>query len=46
MSSLYRRFHIQLPADAVTIPVSARGAFHPPPAAEKIADIRLAAAMR
>ena len=34
------------PADAATIPASARGTFHLPPAAEKIADIRLAAAMR
>ena len=33
MSSLYKRSYNPLPADAVTIPASARGTFHLPPAA-------------
>ena len=32
MSPFRKRFCKQLPADAVTIPASARGVFHPPPA--------------
>ena len=36
MSSFYKRFYNPLPADAVTIPASARDAFHLPPACHPI----------
>ena len=41
MSSFLKRFHNPLPADAVTIPASARGTFHLPPTTEKTDVVKI-----